>query len=135
MNTTTDVEVAPGVVGIPHWFLRLEALALLISSGWGYQATHGNWTLFAILFLAPDISMLGYLVNSRVGAISYNIAHTTVVYGIIGGIGYIAKQPLTLEVGLIGLAHVGFDRLVGYGLKYPEAFGLTHLGRVGKVAK
>jgi hypothetical protein len=55
-----------------------------------------------------------------------------VIYAAIGGTGYLTNQSTLLQIGLIGLAHIGFDRLGGYGLKYSEAFGLTHLGRVGK---
>jgi hypothetical protein len=75
--------------------------------------------------------MLGYLVNHKIGAATYNAAHTTVVYGLLAAYGYLSGLSVVLAVGLIGLAHVGFDRLLGYGLKYPLGFGYTHLGRAG----
>jgi len=79
--------------------------------------------------------MLAYLVNPKIGAAAYNAVHTTVLYGPLAACGYLAGLPVALAVGLIGLAHVGFDRLLGYGLKYPLGFGYTHLGRVGKAVQ
>jgi len=32
-------------------------------------------------------------------------------------------------------AHIGFDRALGYGLKYSKGFGYTHLGRIGNAKK
>lgn len=78
--------------------------------------------------------MLGYLVNPKIGAAAYNAAHTTVAYGPLSVYGYLSGFSVALAVGLIGLAHVGFDRLLGFGLKYPLGFGCTHLGRAGKEA-
>jgi hypothetical protein len=135
MESSNHLNSTPGVVGMPNLLLRMEALTLLVASAGIYQAEHGNWLLFTICFFLPDAAMLGYLHNPRIGAVCYNIAHTTTLYGIVGGLGYITNYPLALEIGLIGAAHIGFDRLLGYGLKYPEGFGLTHLGRVGKAAQ
>ena len=78
--------------------------------------------------------MLGYLVNPRIGAVAYNAVHTTIVYGPLAAYGYLSGVSVARAVGLIGLAHVGFDRVLGYGLKYPLGFGYTHLGRMGKEA-
>ena len=78
--------------------------------------------------------MLGYLVNPKIGADAYNLTHTTGVYGQLAVYGYLSGFSVALAVGLIGLAHVGIDRLLGYGLKYPLGFGYTHLGRVGRAA-
>jgi hypothetical protein len=79
--------------------------------------------------------MLGYLANPKVGAVAYNAAHTTVVYAALAAYGYLSGFSVVLAVELIGLAHVGFDRLLGYGLKCPLGFGYTHLGRIGKAAQ
>jgi hypothetical protein len=94
-----------------------------------------NWILFGVLFLAPDLSMLGYLISPRMGALAYNAAHTSIGYGVLAAVGMIFGTPIVLSLGIIGLAHVGFDRFVGYGLKYPSAFGHTHLGVVGKAGQ
>ena len=125
-------DVQSFVSGTPRLILRLEGLCLLAGSLWVFQAQHASWALFAVLFLAPDLSMLGYLVNPKIGAATYNAAHTTVVYGPLAAYGYLSGVSVALAVGLIGLAHVGFDRLLGYGLKYPLGFGYTHIGGAGK---
>ncbi|HCQ54072.1 MAG: DUF4260 family protein [Brevundimonas diminuta] len=86
----------------------MEGLALLVLAALAYSRFGQSWALFAVLFLAPDLSFAGYLAGPRAGAWAYNLAHS-----------------------LIWLAHIGFDRALGYGLKSPEAFGLTHLGLIG----
>ncbi|HKE28492.1 MAG TPA: DUF4260 domain-containing protein [Bryobacteraceae bacterium] len=123
------------VSGTPQLILRLEGFCLLVGACWAFQVQHAGWVLFAVLFFAPDLSMLAYLVNPKIGAAAYNAVHTTVLYGPLAACGYLAGLPVALAVGLIGLAHVGFDRLLGYGLKYPLGFGYTHLGRVGKAVQ
>jgi len=125
----------PFVIGAPRAILRGEGLCLLAGAGWAYQASHLNWIWFGVLFLVPDISMLGFLVNPRFGALAYNAAHTTIGFGLIAAAGILLGSSAVLTVGLVGLAHVGFDRFVGYGLKYPSAFGHTHLGVVGKAGQ
>jgi hypothetical protein len=76
--------------------------------------------------------MLGYLAGPRVGAQVYNAAHTTVVPLALGLVGALAGLPVALAVALVWLAHIGIDRALGYGLKYPDAFGNTHLGSLGR---
>jgi hypothetical protein len=76
--------------------------------------------------------MLGYLIGSRTGAAVYNIAHTTALALPLAVAGYLAEQPGVLAVALIWIAHIGIDRALGYGLKYPTGFGDTHLGRIGR---
>ena len=134
MSSGDNEWATPGVAGMPRLILRFEGLALLSAAAFGYHSQHGNWVLFAVLFLAPDLSMVGYLVSPLFGAICYNVAHTTLLFGMLAGIGYLTNHDVITQIGLIGLAHVGFDRAAGYGLKYPEGFGFTHLGRIGKEA-
>lgn len=86
--------------------------------------------MFAALFLAPDLFMMGYLFGGRPGAWIYNLGHTYVTVAVICSIGFLAHVPILTLVGLIWVGHIGFDRLLGYGLKYPAAFKDTHLGRV-----
>jgi hypothetical protein len=113
--------------------LRAEGFAALCISAFAYHLLGGSWGLFFILFLLPDISFLGYLAGPRVGAIAYNTLHTYAVPAIIGGIGYWQNLLNMEQVAMIWLAHIGFDRTMGYGLKYADNFGNTHLGKVGKL--
>ncbi len=100
-----------------------------------YQPIHFAWWLWPFLFLSPDISMVGYLINAKVGAMSYNIAHHKAVAGILIAIGFMFHFPIPLFVGLLLWAHSSFDRIMGYGLKYQDSFDHTHLGLSGKRAK
>jgi len=119
------------VPSLPRRLLRVEGLAVLAGALALYFHVGFGWALLAVFILAPDLSALGYLANPRVGAVSYDLAHTEAwpillaVAGTLGGV-----RPL-VQVALIWLAHIGFDRLLGYGLKYPgEKFADTHLQRV-----
>lgn len=116
------------VVGGPRLLLRLEGLIVLSIAAAAYSQLALGWTLFAILFLAPDLSMLGYAFGPRVGAGLYNAGHSYVAPAVLGATGYAASAPLLVAIALIWVAHIGFDRLVGYGLKYADAFKHTHLG-------
>jgi hypothetical protein len=112
--------------------LRLEGLALLLVAVALYARSGESWRLFAILFLAPDLSLLGYLFGPRIGAVFYNTAHSTLGPLALAAAGLASAQPLIAALGFIWLAHVGFDRALGYGLKYASGFRDTHLGRIGK---
>jgi hypothetical protein len=115
--------------------LRLEGLALLAGASALYWRAGFDWRLFAVLFLAPDLSFAGYLAGPRFGALAYNAAHTTVGPLALAAAGTALAQPIMIAVALIWLAHVGFDRALGYGLKYARGFGFTHLGRIGRQTK
>lgn len=125
---------APAVRGAPLTPLRLEGAALLLLATVGYAHTGASWWLYAALFLAPDLSFLGYLAGARIGAIAYNAAHTTLGPIALALIGLGTGTPLAISVALIWAAHIGIDRMLGYGLKYAEGFGFTHLGRIGRAA-
>jgi hypothetical protein len=114
----------------PRWLLRLEGAAILFSTIILYAQGHFRWWLYAVLFLAPDLSMLGYLANVRVGAAVYNFAHTFAGPLSLLAIGLILPAPQVFPYGLIWLSHMGFDRMLGYGLKYPTQFKDTHLQHV-----
>ena len=122
---------SPGAVTGPvRLWLRLEGFVVLVAATWLYARGGHSWALYALLFLAPDLSFVGYLAGPRVGAVAYNLAHSYVVPGILA-IAWIAtgRPPVP---SLIWLAHIGFDRSVGYGLKYADGFGSTHLGAIGR---
>ncbi len=114
--------------------LRLEGLAVLAASVLVFSHLGGNWWVFAVLFLVPDISMLGYLKGPRVGAVAYNMGHSTLGPIALGAMG-LTIAPQVLPYAVIWIAHIGFDRALGYGLKYAGGFGVTHLGLLGKARK
>ena len=121
------------VTGPVRLWLRAEGVALLAAATALYAVVGGNWWHFALLFLAPDLAMLGYLRGARIGAALYNAAHSTLGPLALAGLG-VAAVPEALPPALIWLAHIGFDRALGYGLKYGSGFGDTHMGRIGRQA-
>jgi Domain of unknown function (DUF4260) len=114
----------------PSLLLRTEEAILLLITLFVYQHLHASWLLFAILFLTPDLFMLGYLLNTRAGAATYNLAHTLTLPLTLLLATYIQHWRLALELALIWTAHIAFDRLLGYGLKYPTYFKDTHLQHI-----
>jgi hypothetical protein len=125
----TAAKNAWGVVaGIPARLLRLEGAALLIGSLLAYTTTGKPWWLVPLLLLLPDLSMLGYIAGTKVGARSHNFAHTTPLPGALIAVGWWQSASLATALGLIWLAHIGLDRMLGYGLKYDDDFQHTHLG-------
>jgi hypothetical protein len=133
-STSTQAGSSAGhVTGGVRTLLRLEGLAVLAIAVAAYANFGDGWALFAALFLLPDLAFFGYLAGSRAGALAYNATHSYVgplgllAAGLLGGV------PLLLPVALIWLAHIGFDRVLGYGLKYAGSFRQTHLGTIGRV--
>lgn len=114
----------------PVW-QRLEGLALLGVSVLAYARFSEGWLLFGLLFLAPDLSFLGYLAGPRRGAWAYNLAHSLIGPLALAAAGLLTDAALPTALALIWLAHLGFDRALGYGLKSPDGFGVTHLGLIG----
>lgn len=116
-------------MGSVRLWLRAEGAAVLVLAVLLYRGGDASWVVFAALFLVPDLSFAAYLAGPRAGAVVYNLMHSYAL-------------PLLLAVAILGTgnspaipliwaAHIGFDRALGYGLKYPTAFGNTHLGRIG----
>lgn len=122
------------VTGSTRWLLRLEALTVMLAALFAYSKLGFSWGSFALFFFVPDISFLGYLAGARIGAICYNMAHTYI--GAVSCVvaGFLLPSPEVLCAGMIWCAHIGFDRALGYGLKYAEGFGYTHLGCIGKLS-
>jgi hypothetical protein len=123
---------SPTVHGTVLTLLRLEGFAVAAVSAVLYARTGASWGLFAALWLVPDISMLGYLYRPCWGARCYNTLHTYVVPGVLALSALLLHAPALLPIALIWINHIGIDRLLGYGLKYSDGFGFTHLGRLGK---
>ena len=105
----------------------LFGLALFLFSKLDY-----GWGWYALLFLTPDLSMIGYVISPRVGSWTYNLIHHKGLSVALYVLGYLLATPWLMFAGTILLGHSSFDRVLGYGLKYPDAFQNTHLGRIGK---
>lgn len=110
--------------------LKLEGLIIFFASIYFYYASEGSLILFLILILLPDISMVGYLANKRSGAITYNLVHNYILPIILIGYGMTTSNNIFWQLGWVLLAHVGIDRFLGFGLKYPSSFKDTHIQKV-----
>jgi len=113
----------------PRDFLRVEGLAVLGIALGSYFTLDGPIWLLLVLGLAPDLSMIVYLVGAQIGTLSYNIVHTYTLPLALGSLGVWADSRMALLIALIWTAHIGADRLVGYGLKFESGFKNTHLSR------
>jgi hypothetical protein len=114
----------------PCWLLHLEGASIFALTLVLYRAGHFHWWLFALLLLTPDLSMLGYLANPKIGAAAYNLVHTSAIPISLLGVAVVAPLPALEPYALIWLAHIGMDRMLGFGLKYPTRFRDTHLQHV-----
>jgi hypothetical protein len=113
--------------------LRLEGLAVAAVSAVLYARIGASWWLFAALWLAPDLSMLGYATGRPCwGARIYNAWHNYAVPGFLALFALALRADALLPVALIWINHIGVDRLLGFGLKYGDGFGVTHLRRLSK---
>ena len=110
--------------------LRMEEFALLACTVFLYRHLHNGWLLFAVLFLVPDLFMLGYLLGVRAGAALYNFGHNLFLPLALLAVSWTLHWHTASAVSLIWIAHIAFDRLLGYGLKYPTCFKDTHLQHV-----
>ena len=112
---------------------KAEQAAIMIAMAAIYVlATDAPWWLFALLFFAPDLSFAAYLAGPAIGAIAYNAVHSYALPSLLALL-WLAGGPVWLAwVGLIVAAHIGFDRMLGYGLKRASGFRDTHLGRIGR---
>jgi uncharacterized protein DUF4260 len=127
-STSTDVAT-------DHMILlrRLEGLVALGAGIAAYVWLGQSWILFAVLFLVPDLAMLGYLRSTRFGGLAYNLVHTYVAPAVLALLG-LAVGPLAYALAAIWVAHIGLDRMLGYGLKL-DSFEQTHLGPIGKARR
>lgn len=120
------------VVGRPKLFLQLEGGVLFGASLFLFNSTHQHWWLVPALLFLPDIFMLGYARSTKVGALFYNMGHTYLLPACLTLFGLQGHRPFLLASGLIWLAHIGMDRVLGYGLKYDDDFKHTHLGNLSR---
>ncbi len=112
--------------------IKLEELAVFVAGIYLlYQLPlHLSWWLYLILFFSPDIGMVGYLINTKVGAITYNLTHHKAVSLTVLAIGIFVGNDTIKLIGFIMLAHSAFDRVLGFGLKYPDNFKHTSVGNI-----
>ena len=115
---------------MPRIMLHMEGLAVFIGAVVLYGHISGNWLVFLLLLFTPDVAMIGYLVNTRLGSLIYNVVHTYTLALIIALIALALESTTGVSLGLILFAHIGIDRTMGYGLKYPTAFKDTHFNYV-----
>lgn len=115
---------------LPKLLLHLEGGLVLALALYFYGRSGQSWLLFLVLLLAPDLSALGYLGGPRIGSILYNSFHTYLAPGILLAISFFAAWPLGAALAPIWIAHIGGDRLLGFGLKYPTRFQDTHLQHI-----
>jgi hypothetical protein len=120
------------VIGNIKWVLRIEGLATCMLALFFYKTLGFSWATFFIYFLLPDLSFIGYAFGKKLGAITYNCAHSYIGPAILFSLSLSLGIELFQIMGIIWTAHIGFDRALGYGLKYEQGFSYTHLGKIGK---
>ncbi len=112
--------------------LRLEELAQFLVCAYYLVATDATWWTYALLLVGPDIGMLGYLLNSSIGAFTYNLLHHKGVGAVVLATGLVLMSGWVTAAGVILFGHASMDRIFGYGLKFNDDFHHTHLGWIGK---
>lgn len=124
-----------GVSGPARTWLRGEGLVLLVVAVAVFLATDVAWWWLPLLLFVPDLLALGYLAGPRVGAVAYNLSHSTIGPLVLGAVAWWQGWAFAAGVALVWLAHIGLDRALGYGLKYPDSADHTHLGLIGKARR
>ena len=110
--------------------IRLEALLVFILSLICYFFVGESWLLFLVAWIIPDVGMIGYLKNKKLGALFYNTTHTYLFSLSLVSAGYYLDNNILLALGIIFTNHIGLDRFLGFGLKYPNGFKDTHIQRL-----
>ncbi|PGK37518.1 hypothetical protein CN907_16445 [Bacillus anthracis] len=110
--------------------VHFEGLVVFLAAIYTYSLYEFSWIIFLVFLLAPDLSMLAYRINNQVGANIYNLFHTYIISILIVIIGVYFKVDTVIMIGLIWTAHIGMDRMFGYGLKYETDFKDTHIQRL-----
>lgn len=114
------------------YVIKLEELVMLALSIFALNYLQVSWWYYLILFVGPDISMLGYVFGNKIGAACYNIFHHKGIALIVLLLGIIYTDLFLQVTGIILFGHSSMDRMFGYGLKYSKGFTFTHLGAIGK---
>jgi hypothetical protein len=129
-NSSSETSANSLTLSLPNFLLRLEALSFFIGAIVLYANQGFSGVAFVLLLLVPDVSMVGYMVNTRVGSQVYDVVHTYALPLVLIAFGLATSAPLAIQIGLIWFAHISMDRVVGYGLKYATDFKDTHLQHV-----
>ena len=111
---------------------RLEGAVFLAGALWWFHLNSGSWWLFLVFLFTPDIFCFGYLKNTKTGAFFYNLSHSLLIPGVILLLSHPGYKHHVFNAALIAVAHIGMDRMLGYGLKYDDSFKHTHLGWIGR---
>lgn len=110
--------------------IKLEELAMFLFSIFIFSSLPYAWWWFPVLILTPDISMIGYAINNKVGAMVYNLFHHKALALALIALGYYLLNDRLILAGTILFGHSSMDRFFGFGLKYFEGFKFTHLGKL-----
>lgn len=113
-----------------RFVLQLEGAAILGTAIYLYAHLGGSWWLFGALILAPDVAMVFYAFGLKLGTFAYNLVHNYTLPSILLIIGISLNQNLLVNISIIWFAHIGMDKMVGYGLKYSTGFKDTHFEKV-----
>ena len=113
------------------FLLKIEEISMLIFSFYLSVLIGYDWWVFILFLFIPDISMLGYLFGNKIGAVVYNAFHYKFLAVFLGIVGYTCSVNELAFAGAVLFGHSSFDRIFGYGLKYPKGFRFTHLGAIG----
>lgn len=119
------------VTGGLRWLLRLEGVAIFLFSLMAYEFMGFPWGFFILVFLVPDLSLFAYFHSPRAGALVYNIMHSYILPLMLFAYGFFVSSSMANQLAIIWIAHIGFDRALGFGLKYSRGFRYTHFGKLG----
>lgn len=110
--------------------LQLEGAAIFVLSLYLYTHMQGDWWLFGFLILSPDLAMIGYSLGLKVGTFCYNLVHNYVLPASLAAYGIYMNDDWLILLSIIWFAHIGMDRMIGYGLKYTSGFKNTHFEKI-----
>lgn len=110
--------------------IKLEGFTVGALGTYLYFSNGFSWVLFLLLLFLPDVSMVGYAINQKIGAYVYNAAHTYITPLLLVFLGIFLSIDWLLMASFIWLVHIGMDRMLGYGLKYETGFKDTHIQRL-----
>lgn len=127
-----DTASRGAVTGRPRAFLRAEGAVLLAAALLAFAATEEPWWLVPAVLFLPDLLMVGYVRSTRLGALTYNLAHSYPLPALLGVVGLRQDSRAVQALAVVWFAHIGMDRLLGYGLKHDDGFEHTHLGTIGR---
>lgn len=92
----------------PRILLRFEGIAVLGLALVLFSRTEASWLVFVLLFLAPDLSLLGSLAGSRTGSAAYNLVHTYTLPLVLAAYGLVSGDSPPVHLSLICLRTSGW---------------------------